>query len=82
MTATCGIVGEFVGVRTEPCGKPATHAAEGLCEHGHTRSRPLCTHHALVFDMFPANVFCDQCDQDGVETPMTVTITTAEEATR
>lgn len=72
LPATCTIVGEFVGIRTEPCGQLATYAAVGRCDRGHTRNRPLCTHHAEVFQAFPSNVFCDQCDQVGVETPMTV----------
>lgn len=70
--STCTIVGEIAGTRTEPCGKDAVAIGTALCERGHTSDRVLCGHHSLVFDMFPANVFCAACDREGVETPISV----------
>lgn len=71
---TCTIVGEFLGNRSDPCGQPATHTSVGRCDRGHIRSRPLCVVHAGIFQALPDNVFCAECDQDGIEAHMTITI--------
>lgn len=65
----CTIVGEMVlGVRSEPCGRVATHISVGRCERGHTRARPVCTHHAEAFRRQPDAIFCEQCDECGAQT--------------
>lgn len=74
MTETCDIVGEFAGIRLDPCGKPATHSTVGTCEQGHTRTRRICTEHAHIFVGFPDTLWCDNCDQVGVESRMAITI--------
>jgi hypothetical protein len=70
----CRIVGEFAGIRLGPCGKPATHSAVGTCEQGHTCTRRICTEHARIFAEMPDTVWCDNCDQAGVESRMAITI--------
>ncbi len=78
MPETCDIISEFCGIRLDPCGRPATHTSTGRCEHGHVRTRPICSLHAAAFAATPSAVVCEQCDCDGRDTPMSLTITAPE----
>jgi hypothetical protein len=73
---TCDIVTEFAGVSLPPCGRPVVHALTGSCEHGHTRSRPVCDAHSAAFAANPTAVYCEECDRAGVEALMNVTAAT------
>lgn len=73
-TETCTIVADFLGILLDPCGLDATHTAAGHCEHGHTRTRSICTNHAQAFEALPDAVACEQCAQAGIHTPMALLI--------
>ncbi|WP_341719826.1 hypothetical protein QQG74_09065 [Micromonospora sp. FIMYZ51] len=75
MTAdVCTIVTEFLGIMLDPCGREATHTSTGRCEHGHTRTRHICTIHADGFRNVPAAIVCEQCSGEGRDTQMVVQI--------
>ncbi|TBL44265.1 hypothetical protein EYA84_02145 [Verrucosispora sp. SN26_14.1] len=77
--STCAIVTEFLGITLDPCGLDATHASVGRCERGHTRERLICSNHASAFAAVPTAVVCQQCDDEGHETQMVVTVSALDE---
>lgn len=73
--SACTIVGEFLGIKLDPCGKDATHTSTGSCERGHTRTRRICTDHAKAFAVMPTAVVCAQCVEEGHEMQAVITTT-------